>query len=132
MLAGTHHDMHREHQTWLSEIALWRDETALWREQAEAALGEATRRVELLQNQMQLLAAHEESICGHARTIRTHEHVLANFERDGDAAGVLLRAKRHGDEAVQHEAARQAHDEVKRWQLAALEESGAAATSGCP
>ncbi len=119
-MQGTHQDMHREHQQWVSEAALWQEEVELWHKQGDKALADLTRLETVLRQHARVLAEHAAAVKNQVERVRQHEHALADFEEGGRGDELLLLAKKHRAEAATHAQQRDAHRQIKQHHHAAM------------
>src|SRR6516225_5472252 len=123
MATDTHADMHRDHHTWQSELAMWRDDIEIWKNEYEAATDQALLDP-TLQKYGRVIREHAKIVRQHEESLAAHERAVAEFERAGrgDELQLLALAKAHPKEAITHAQLREAHEHVKKQHNAVMAE----------
>jgi hypothetical protein len=122
MIAKTHAELHADHRTWKSEIALWRDELALWREECVKALAAVDQITTALREQDKALQAHGQSIDAQKEYLSGHEQALAEYEGGVTDESLIAQAKEHQHEEELQNQRREAHERIKRQHHALMAE----------
>jgi len=116
MSAGTHLEMHRQHQQWLHDVLLWVEQANLWKKQNQQVAANLIRMAAEMKRYADGVSEHLNGLRKLAREIDAHQHAMAGFEATGraDEEAMLLLAKKHRDEEARHEREGQAHEAIKK------------------
>lgn len=109
-------ELHRDHCEWAQERAMWHDDVRVWQEEVEEVGGKLKRIEAALAQQKHDLQVHAAAVRMYGERDGRREHLLAEYERDGNEERGMLLGYAHEGEIQQQERQRERHEEIKATQ----------------
>ena len=106
--------IHQDHRNWQSEHSMWRLDMESWNKQIAIGISELEELQQMLAHQQIVLKEHELKIKEQEQAMFSHEHELANCEKQGLDCGDGFTEK-HFDISKRIDGTRSDHERIKTY-----------------